>query len=80
MPVSAPIAQDHLLQEGTVLFLQALGITFPEVSLSWQQVCPMLPQKVSKTAISLMGHIMETFSESFALDELLALLVALSVI
>ena len=32
----APIAQDHLLQVGTVLFLRALGITFPEESISWQ--------------------------------------------
>lgn len=77
-PGLAPIAQDYLLQVGAVLFLRALGITFPEDGISWQQVCPMLPQQASKTAISLMRHIMKTFTESFALEELLALLVALS--
>ena len=74
----APIAQDHLLQVGTVLFLRALGITFPEERIAWQQVCPMIPQQASKTAISLLRHIMKTCTESFTREELLALLVALS--
>src|SRR5262249_15384221 len=77
-PVATPIAQDHLLQVGTVLFLRMLGLTFPEDGISWQQVCPLFPRQASKNAISLLRHIMETFTESFALEELLTLLVALS--
>ena len=77
-PVEAPIDQDHLLHVGTVLFLHALGITLPEDGITWQQVCPLFPRQASTTAISLLRHITETFTESFTLEELLTLLVDLS--
>ena len=77
-PVETPIAQDHLLHVGTVLFLHALGITLPEDGITWQQVCPLFPRQASTTAISLLRHITDTFTESFTLEELLTLLVDLS--
>lgn len=77
-PVEAPIAQNHLLYVGTVLFLHTLGITLPEDSIPWQQVCPLFPRQASTTTISLLRHVTETFTESFTLEELLTLLVDLS--
>ncbi len=78
VPVSGPIAQDHPLQMSTILFLRALGITFSEEGFSLQQICPLLPQKASNTYVSLLRHIMKTLMKAFSLEELLALLIAMS--
>ena len=78
VPVSGPIAQDHPLQMSTILFLRALGITFSEEGFSLQQICPLLPQKASNTYVSFLRHIMKTLMKAFSLEELLALLIAMS--